>query len=102
MVVWLVIVFLQLSGAKKKQLHVDKPDDDLVVDTYDALDDYDFMWAFGLAILGSCLLSAGLGLILRALQVIKREIFDLYVPLVKEKSSSLLFYDVTVGHTTFK
>lgn len=31
------------TGGKKKQLHVDKPDDDLVVDTYDALDDYDFM-----------------------------------------------------------
>ncbi|KAF3448826.1 hypothetical protein FNV43_RR09539 [Rhamnella rubrinervis] len=31
------------TGAKKKQLLVDKPDDDLVVDTYDALDDYDFM-----------------------------------------------------------
>eukprot|EP00268_Persea_americana_P065860 TRINITY_DN8868_c0_g1_i2.p1 TRINITY_DN8868_c0_g1~~TRINITY_DN8868_c0_g1_i2.p1 ORF type:complete len:231 (-),score=83.92 TRINITY_DN8868_c0_g1_i2:442-1134(-) len=28
---------------KKKQLHVDKPDDDAVVDHYDALDDYDFM-----------------------------------------------------------
>ncbi|XP_057994992.1 uncharacterized protein LOC110640537 [Hevea brasiliensis] len=28
---------------KKKQLRVDKPDDDLVVDAYDALDDYDFM-----------------------------------------------------------
>ncbi|GAV58459.1 eIF3_subunit domain-containing protein [Cephalotus follicularis] len=31
------------KGGKKKQLHVDKPDDDLGVDTYDALDDYDFM-----------------------------------------------------------
>lgn len=31
------------TGGKKKQLHVDKPDDDIVVDTYDALDDYDFM-----------------------------------------------------------
>ncbi|KAJ8760942.1 hypothetical protein K2173_021980 [Erythroxylum novogranatense] len=31
------------TGGKKKQLHVDKPDDDLVVDHYDALDDYDFM-----------------------------------------------------------
>ncbi|KAF7820311.1 eukaryotic translation initiation factor 3 subunit J-like [Senna tora] len=30
-------------GAKKKQLHVDKPDDDLVAAPYDALDDYDFM-----------------------------------------------------------
>lgn len=31
------------AGAKKKQLHVDKPDDDIVVDGYTALDDYDFM-----------------------------------------------------------
>ncbi|MQL80116.1 hypothetical protein Taro_012565 [Colocasia esculenta] len=32
------------QGAKKKQLHVDKPDDDMVSGgTYDALDDYDFM-----------------------------------------------------------
>ncbi|KAL9459655.1 hypothetical protein AB3S75_002957 [Citrus x aurantiifolia] len=31
------------TGGKKKQLHVDRPDDDIVVDTYDALDDYDFM-----------------------------------------------------------
>ncbi|GFZ09615.1 translation initiation factor eIF3 subunit [Actinidia rufa] len=30
------------TGAKKKQLHVDKPDDDAVV-AYDAYDDYDFM-----------------------------------------------------------
>ncbi|XP_043701783.1 eukaryotic translation initiation factor 3 subunit J-A [Telopea speciosissima] len=30
-------------GAKKKQLHVDKADDDVVVDGYDAMDDYDFM-----------------------------------------------------------
>ncbi|KAL5550024.1 hypothetical protein UlMin_000200 [Ulmus minor] len=30
------------TGGKKKQLLVDKPDDDLVA-TYDALDDYDFM-----------------------------------------------------------
>nr|KJB28682.1 hypothetical protein B456_005G062400 [Gossypium raimondii]KJB28683.1 hypothetical protein B456_005G062400 [Gossypium raimondii]KJB28684.1 hypothetical protein B456_005G062400 [Gossypium raimondii] len=28
---------------KKKQLHVDKPDDDLVVTAYDDIDDYDFM-----------------------------------------------------------
>ncbi|XP_027342873.1 eukaryotic translation initiation factor 3 subunit J-A-like isoform X2 [Abrus precatorius] len=28
---------------KKKQLHVDKPDEDLVTEPYDALDDYDFM-----------------------------------------------------------
>ncbi|XP_042497088.1 eukaryotic translation initiation factor 3 subunit J-like [Macadamia integrifolia] len=31
------------TGAKKKQLHVDKPDDDVVVNAYDALDDYDFI-----------------------------------------------------------
>ncbi|XP_054788072.1 uncharacterized protein LOC129293948 [Prosopis cineraria] len=31
------------TGAKKKQLHVDKPDDDLVVDRYEDMDDYDFM-----------------------------------------------------------
>ncbi|XP_010259811.1 PREDICTED: eukaryotic translation initiation factor 3 subunit J-like [Nelumbo nucifera] len=31
------------TGAKKKQLHVEKQDDDVIVDTYDALDDYDFM-----------------------------------------------------------
>ncbi|KAA8538981.1 hypothetical protein F0562_025673 [Nyssa sinensis] len=31
------------TGAKKKQLHVDKPDDDVVVDAYDGYDDYDFM-----------------------------------------------------------
>ncbi|KAH7528830.1 hypothetical protein FEM48_Zijuj05G0114400 [Ziziphus jujuba var. spinosa] len=32
------------KGAKKKQLHVDKPDDDFVGDpSYDVLDDYDFM-----------------------------------------------------------
>ncbi|KAF5957963.1 hypothetical protein HYC85_005188 [Camellia sinensis] len=31
------------AGAKKKQLHVDKPDDDVVVTAYDGYDDYDFM-----------------------------------------------------------
>lgn len=31
------------TGLKKKQLHVDKPDDDLVVNAYDDIDDYDFM-----------------------------------------------------------
>ncbi|XVF62517.1 hypothetical protein PTKIN_Ptkin09bG0014600 [Pterospermum kingtungense] len=31
------------TGGKKKQLNVDKPDDDLVVNTYDDLDEYDFM-----------------------------------------------------------
>uniref|UniRef100_A0A2P2KVC2 Eukaryotic translation initiation factor 3 subunit J n=2 Tax=Rhizophora mucronata TaxID=61149 RepID=A0A2P2KVC2_RHIMU len=31
------------AGGKKKQLHLDKPDDDLVADPYDPLDDYDFM-----------------------------------------------------------
>jgi hypothetical protein len=32
-----------LAAGKKKQLHVGKPGDDLEVDSYDALDDYDFM-----------------------------------------------------------
>ncbi|CAM8933009.1 unnamed protein product [Rhodiola kirilowii] len=31
------------GAAKKKQLHVDKPDDDIAVGGYDPLDDYDFM-----------------------------------------------------------
>lgn len=31
------------TGGKKKQLHVDKPDDEVAVGEYDALDDYDFM-----------------------------------------------------------
>ncbi|KAG9452213.1 hypothetical protein H6P81_005117 [Aristolochia fimbriata] len=31
------------TGTKKKQLHVDKPDDDVAVTAYDALDDYDFI-----------------------------------------------------------
>ncbi|XP_010933261.1 uncharacterized protein [Elaeis guineensis] len=31
------------AGAKKKQLHVDRPDDDLVGGAYDDFDDYDFM-----------------------------------------------------------
>ncbi|XAR73596.1 hypothetical protein NMG60_11007612 [Bertholletia excelsa] len=31
------------TGIKKKQLHVDKVEDDVVVDTYEAYDDYDFM-----------------------------------------------------------
>ncbi|XP_062152486.1 uncharacterized protein LOC133860869 [Alnus glutinosa] len=31
------------TGPKKKQILVDKADDDLAVDGYDALDDYDFM-----------------------------------------------------------
>ncbi|KAG4131810.1 hypothetical protein ERO13_D09G237000v2 [Gossypium hirsutum] len=31
------------TGGKKKQLHVDKPDDDLVVNAYVDVDDYDFM-----------------------------------------------------------
>ncbi|KAF4384484.1 hypothetical protein G4B88_007121 [Cannabis sativa] len=31
------------TGAKKKQLLVDKPDDDLVATRYDDMDDYDFM-----------------------------------------------------------
>lgn len=33
-----------VSGAKKKQLHVGKPDDDMVADRYDDVgEDYDFM-----------------------------------------------------------
>ncbi|XP_041011936.1 eukaryotic translation initiation factor 3 subunit J-like [Juglans microcarpa x Juglans regia] len=31
------------TGSKKKQIHVEKPDDDLVITAYDALDDDDFM-----------------------------------------------------------
>ena len=31
------------TAAKKKQLNVDKPDDDVVVTDYDGYDDYDFM-----------------------------------------------------------
>ncbi|TYJ15445.1 hypothetical protein E1A91_A10G184400v1 [Gossypium mustelinum] len=31
------------TGGKKKQLHVDKPDDDLVVNAYDDIDEYDFI-----------------------------------------------------------
>ncbi|KAJ6844769.1 eukaryotic translation initiation factor 3 subunit J-like isoform X1 [Iris pallida] len=31
------------QGAKKKQLHVDKPDDDIGTGLYDVADDYDFM-----------------------------------------------------------
>ncbi|XVF38796.1 hypothetical protein REPUB_Repub20aG0132800 [Reevesia pubescens] len=31
------------TGGKKKQLLVDKPDDDLVVNSYDDMDEYDFM-----------------------------------------------------------
>ncbi|RZC71011.1 hypothetical protein C5167_034178 [Papaver somniferum] len=31
------------TAAKKKQLHVGRPDDEAVVTTYDALDDYDFI-----------------------------------------------------------
>lgn len=31
------------TGARKKQIIVDKPDDDLAADGYDVLDDYDFM-----------------------------------------------------------
>lgn len=31
------------TGAKKKQLHVDKADDEAVVNAYDGYDDYDFM-----------------------------------------------------------
>ncbi|KAK4795090.1 hypothetical protein SAY86_013084 [Trapa natans] len=31
------------TGAKKKQLHLDKPDDEMVANAYDGMDDYDFM-----------------------------------------------------------
>ncbi|KAL3851274.1 hypothetical protein ACJIZ3_013156 [Penstemon smallii] len=31
------------TGGKKKQLHIGKPDDDVVADTFDDFDDYDFM-----------------------------------------------------------
>lgn len=31
------------AAVKKKQLHVEKADDDLIVNTYDDVDDYDFM-----------------------------------------------------------
>ncbi|KAF5734596.1 putative Eukaryotic translation initiation factor 3 subunit [Tripterygium wilfordii] len=31
------------KGTKKKQLQVDKAEDDIIVDTYDGADDYDFM-----------------------------------------------------------
>ncbi|KAJ6693156.1 hypothetical protein OIU85_003966 [Salix viminalis] len=31
------------QARKRKQLHVNKPEDDLVVNPYNALDDYDFM-----------------------------------------------------------
>ena len=36
-------VFVLSAGGKKKQLNVDKPDDDFVADRYDVVDDYDFM-----------------------------------------------------------
>lgn len=37
-------VFVALTGAKKKQLIVDKPDDDAVVSNLDSsYDDFDFM-----------------------------------------------------------
>lgn len=32
------------TGSKKKQLHVDKPDDLVADNTYDGYDEYDFMW----------------------------------------------------------
>ena len=31
------------AGPKKKQLHLDKPDEDTVVNAYDEFDDDDFM-----------------------------------------------------------
>lgn len=40
----LISIFAVSVGGKKKQLTVDKPDEDFVAaDRYDALDDYDFM-----------------------------------------------------------
>lgn len=44
---YLHIVFACSSGTKKKQLLVDKPDDEVAVNNYDdSYDDLDFMWAF--------------------------------------------------------
>lgn len=45
---WIMTYFMpsiisNSAGPKKKQLHVDKVDDDIVGGAYDALDDYDFM-----------------------------------------------------------
>lgn len=37
-----MIVF-EFAGGKKKQLLVDKPDDDIATGHYDDVDDYDFM-----------------------------------------------------------
>lgn len=37
------IMYLCSSGAKKKQLIVDKPDDEAVVSNLDSYDDFDFM-----------------------------------------------------------
>ncbi|KAH9618597.1 hypothetical protein KSS87_006723 [Heliosperma pusillum] len=31
------------AGAKKKQLHIDKPDDDVVIAAYDDADEFEFM-----------------------------------------------------------
>ena len=31
------------AGPKKKQLHMDKPDEDSVLNAYDDIDDYEFM-----------------------------------------------------------
>jgi hypothetical protein len=41
----LLCIFCQpfLAGPKKRQILVDKPDDDLAAGGYDALDDYEFM-----------------------------------------------------------
>lgn len=42
---WCLCMFMGRTAAavKKKQLHVEKADDDLIVNTYDDVDDYDFM-----------------------------------------------------------
>ncbi|KAB5516793.1 hypothetical protein DKX38_027441 [Salix brachista] len=46
----------KIFSGKRKQLHADKPEDDLVVNPYDTLDDYDFMKSvsvIGITFLGS-------------------------------------------------
>lgn len=37
------LLWVTAAAVKKKQLHVEKADDDLIVNTYDDVDDYDFM-----------------------------------------------------------
>ena len=38
-----ILVNLRNAGPKKKQLHMDKPDEDSVLNAYDDIDDYEFM-----------------------------------------------------------